>query len=152
MKTRGMIFLDNQKVSYEIREYDFNEKGAVYAASSLNWRLEAMIKSIVIKGDKNYYLCLIGGDKEISLKKAANCLQEKKISLASIEDAERVSGYKVGGISPFGFKKQIQIIIDKNLLQFEKIAINAGARGIICIIKLSDLLDILKPIIEDIST
>ncbi|MEJ5273884.1 MAG: YbaK/EbsC family protein [Spirochaetota bacterium] len=151
MKTRGMIFLDEKKVDYQIKEYEFNEKGAVYAASSLNWPLSAMIKSIVIKGEKNFFLALIGGDKEISLKKAAQVLKEKKIVLASIEEAERISGYKVGGISPFGFKKQIQILLDKSLLKHDKIAINAGARGMIAILKLSDLINLISPIIYDIS-
>jgi len=151
MKTRGIQFLENKKIQFEIREYQFNEKGAVYAASSLNWPLDSMIKSIVIKSDKNFYLALMGGDKEISLKKAAECLKEKKLVLATIEEAERISGYKVGGISPFGFKKQIKILIDKNLINFYKIAINAGARGVICILNLKDLLSLLSPIIEDIS-
>lgn len=151
MKTKGMLFLDEKKIAYEIKEYQFNEKGAVYAASSLNWPLNAMIKSIVIKSDKDYYLALIGGDKEISLKKAANILKEKKLILAPIEEAERISGYKVGGISPFGFKKQIKILLDNSLLNHEKIAINAGARGIIAILKIKDLISILSPVIEDIS-
>jgi len=151
MKTKGMLFLEEKKIAYEIKEYQFNEKGAVYAASSLNWPLNAMIKSIVIKSDKDYYLALIGGDKEISLKKAANILKEKKLILAPIEEAERISGYKVGGISPFGFKKQIKILLDNSLLNHEKIAINAGARGIIAILKIKDLISILSPVIEDIS-
>ena len=146
-----MLFLEEKKIAYEIKEYQFNEKGAVYAASSLNWPLNAMIKSIVIKSDKDYYLALIGGDKEISLKKAANILKEKKLILAPIEEAERISGYKVGGISPFGFKKQIKILLDNSLLNHEKIAINAGARGIIAILKIKDLISILSPVIEDIS-
>ncbi len=150
MKTRGMQYLDNNKIQYEVREYEFIEKGAVFAASSLNWPPEAMIKSIVIKGDKQYYLCLMGGNREISLKKVAECVKEKKVNLASIEDAERISGYKVGGISPFGFKKQLKIIVDIQLTNYEKIAINAGARGIIAIIKFKDLINLLNPLIEDI--
>lgn len=152
MKTRGMQFLDENKIKYEIREYEFNEKGAAYAASSVNWPVESMIKSIVTKGEKQYYLCLIGGDREISLKKVAEIIKEKKVSLASIEEAEKISGYKVGGISPFGFKKKITIILDKNLINFEKVAINAGARGMIAVLNLKDLLNILSPLVEDIST
>ncbi len=151
MKTRGIQFLIEKKINFEIRQYQFDEKGAVYAASSLNWPLSAMIKSIVIKGEKNYYLALMGGDREISLKKAAEILKEKKVNLATIEEAERISGYKVGGISPFGFKKQLKIVMDKNLMQFEKVAINAGARGVICILNLSELISLVSPIIEDLS-
>lgn len=152
MKTRGMQFLDENNIKYEIREYTFNEKGAAYAAFSLNWPIESMIKSIVTKGEKQYYLCLIGGDREISLKKVAEITKEKKVSLASIDEAEKVSGYKVGGISPFGFKKKVIVILDKNLINFEKIAINAGARGMIAILNLKDLVYILSPLVEEIST
>lgn len=152
MKTRGMQFLEDHKISYEIKQYEFDEKGAVYAASSLNWPLSSMIKSIVIKGENEYFLALIGGDKEISLKKTAEILKEKKVILAPITDAERISGYKVGGISPFGFKKKVKILLDKSLIKYETVAINAGARGMICIIKLKELLSLLSPIIENIST
>jgi Cys-tRNA(Pro)/Cys-tRNA(Cys) deacylase len=152
MKTKGIAFLTQNNVNFEVKEYDFKTKGAIYAAQVLNWPLESMIKSIVLLGSSNkFYLALIGGDKEISLKKCSLILNEKNIILASVNDAQRISGYLVGGISPFGFKKEVPILLDKSLKAFEKIAINAGARGVIAFLKTEDLIKLLNPIIKDIS-
>ncbi len=152
MKTKGIAFLTQNNVNFEVKEYDFKTKGAIYAAQVLNWPLESMIKSIVLLGSSNkFYLALIGGDKEISLKKCSLILNEKNIILASVDDAQRISGYLVGGISPFGFKKKVPILLDKSLKAFEKIAINAGARGVIAFLKTEDLIKLLNPIIKDIS-
>lgn len=152
MKTKGIAFLTQNNVNFEVKEYDFKTKGAIYAAQVLNWPLESMIKSIVLLGSSNkFYLALIGGDKEISLKKCSLILNEKNIILASVDDAQRISGYLVGGISPFGFKKEVPILLDKSLKAFEKIAINAGARGVIAFLKTEDLIKLLNPIIKDIS-
>ena len=152
MKTKGIVFLAQNNVNFEVKEYDFKTKGAIYAAQVLNWPLESMIKSIVLLGSSNkFYLALIGGDKEISLKKCSLILNEKNIILASVDEAQRISGYLVGGISPFGFKKEVPILLDKSLKAFEKIAINAGARGVIAFLKTEDLIKLLNPIIKDIS-
>lgn len=152
-KTRGIEFLQKNNISFEVYEYDFKEKGADFAAKALNVSLSSMIKSIVVKDikSKEFYFCLLGGDKEINLKKIADILDVKKVELASIDEAQRVTGYLVGGISPFGSKTILKVIMDKNLCNFEYVYINGGKRGVILKLKFDDIRKILNPLLEDIS-
>jgi Cys-tRNA(Pro)/Cys-tRNA(Cys) deacylase len=152
MKTRAITFLESKKIKFEVLNYEHDVKGAKFAAGVLNVPIEQMIKSIVIKdGDGNFYFCLMPGDLEISLKKAAKLLDVKTITLSRQDEAERLTGYLVGGISPFGSKKNLPVILNTSLECFGTIYINAGARGIILKMSLSDLIKTLNPLIGDLS-
>ena len=152
MKTRAITFLESKKIKFEVLNYEHEVKGAKYAAGILNVPIEQMIKSIVIKdGDGNFYFCLMPGDLEISPKKAAKLLDVKTIALSRQDEAERLTGYLVGGISPFGSKKSLPVILNSSLEQFETIYINAGARGIILKMNLADLKKLLNPLTGDLS-
>ena len=71
------------------------------------------------------------GDRELSLKKLARAAGAKQAQLADPRDAERVTGYLVGGISPFGARRALPAFLEESLLEHERIAINAGQRGVI---------------------
>jgi Cys-tRNA(Pro)/Cys-tRNA(Cys) deacylase len=146
-KTRGIDYLQKNSIEFEVLEYDFKIKGAQYASYALNVDNACMIKSIVIRDNSNnFYFALLGGNKELNLKEIAKILNVKKVFLADVEEAERITGYLVGGISPFGSKKYLPVIIDEDLKNFEYVYINGGARGVILKIKFSDLIKILKPL------
>ena len=152
MKTRGITFLESNKIKFEVLTYEHDIKGAEFAASSLNVPLDQMIKSIIVKDDSGkFYFCLMPGTSEISLKKVARVLNAKSVSLAKSDEAERNTGYLVGGISPFGSRKNLQVLLNSSLSEFETIYINAGARGVILKLKYADLNNLLKPRIEDLA-
>jgi Cys-tRNA(Pro)/Cys-tRNA(Cys) deacylase len=151
MKTRAISFLENMNVTYEVLSYKHDVKGAKYAADSLGVHVEQMIKSLVVKDNNNcFYFCLMPGHLETSTKKVAKLLNVKSIVMASQQEAERVTGYFVGGISPFGSKTNLKVIIDSTLELYDQVYINGGARGIILKIKFADLNKILEPLIGDI--
>jgi len=131
-KTPAMRWLDQRKIEYEVREYDHKVKGAEFAAESLDWPLEAMIKTLVVAlSDGSFVLCLMPGDRELSLKKLARAAGVKGARMATRDEAEKQTGYLAGGISPFGTRKRLETWIDEPLGGFERIAINGGGRGII---------------------
>jgi Cys-tRNA(Pro)/Cys-tRNA(Cys) deacylase len=151
MKTRGITFLEQKKVKFEVLNYEHEIKGAEYAATVLHVPIEQMIKSIVTRDESGkFYFCLMPGNVELSPKKVAKALGVKTITLAKQEEAERVTGYLVGGISPFGSKKNLPALINNSLEKYEDVYINAGARGIILKLKFADLNNLLRPIIEDL--
>ena len=69
------------------------------------------------------------GDRSLSLKKLARAFGVKKASMADAETAERLTGYHVGGISPFGLRKRIPAVMDDSLPSCDAVMINAGQRG-----------------------
>lgn len=151
MVTPAIKFLQKKEINFELLKYEHKIKGAKFAAESLDVPLKQMIKTIILKGsDNKFYIALIPGNKDISLKKAAKILNLKNIKLASTHEAEKITGYKVGGISPFGVKKTMKVIMENSLSLFNEIYINGGKRGYIIKMKLKDLIAILNPEISEL--
>ena len=120
------------------------------AASSLNCEVGAIIKSLLFRADNSFILCLVAGDKKCSLNKLKKLINKKNVSMASPEEVKTQTGYTIGGVSPVGHIKKLEIIIDKSLERFSD---NFGAAGHPnCIFKIShkDLQKITNGKIENI--
>jgi len=123
---------------------------ALEAASSLNCDVGAIVKSLLFKTDNKYGLFLIAGDKKASLKKIKKNIKFSDVSMASADEVKSITGYSIGGVSPVGHIKNIDIYIDKSLERFDFLFAAAGHPN--CIFKISflDLKKITKGVIEDI--
>lgn len=131
MTTRGIQYLREKKIAHESMAYPHQQKGAAYAAKVLGYRLAHTIKTLVVALDgKAYALVLMPGDREISMKKLARAAGVKKAAMADRATAERLTGYSVGGISPFGTRRQLPVFMDEKVASVEEIIINAGQRGL----------------------
>ncbi len=151
--TQAMRFLKQHKISFECREYDHKVKGAEFAAEALDWPLEAMVKTLVVSlSDKRFVLCLMPGHLELSLKKLSREAGVKSAQLATEEEAQKLTGYLVGGISPFGTKKRLGLWMHESIPAFEAIGINGGKRGLMVIIDPRDAVSALKINVADVST
>jgi len=151
-KTRGIDYLKARKIDFEILEYDHQVKGAEFAAKALKVPLEQMIKTIVLKDDqKNYYFCCLPGNKEIPLKSISRQTGIKKLEISSFQEAEKITGYLVGGISPFGSKKHLPVFLDQELQSYEFVYINGGKRGVILKLEFPDLFSELNPQLVEIA-
>ncbi len=129
--TRGTQYLDQLKIPYELKKYEHLEKGAVFAAGALEHPLEATIKTLVVElTPPGPILLLMPGDREVPLKDLARKLGARRAEMADPAAAERLTGYHVGGISPFGTRKKLQVYLEEGLTRFSQVAINAGQRGI----------------------
>ncbi len=153
MSTRGCRFLDQQGIEYETHSYEHKEKGASYAAEATGIPLERMIKTLVVAdpSGSRFWFVLMPGHISLNLKKAALSVGLKKLRMATIEEAERVSGYQVGGISPFGARKALPVLLEETLTTHTTIGINGGARGCIVSLKTTDLIQLLSPHIASLS-
>ena len=123
---------------------------ALEAASSLNCDVGAIVKSLLFKTDNKYALFLVAGDKKASLKKIKKNIKFSDVSMASADEVKSITGYSIGGVSPVGHIKNIDIYIDKSLERFDFLFAAAGHPN--CIFKISflDLKKITKGVIEDI--
>jgi Cys-tRNA(Pro)/Cys-tRNA(Cys) deacylase len=131
MSTRAVTFLKRRNVPFELVRYDHREKGAEFAARATGFPLEQTIKTLVVDlGKSNYVLVLMPGHQQLDLKRLAGVCESRRAAMADTKTAERLTGYLVGGISPFGTKKSLAAIMDSSLMGHKEVVINAGRRGI----------------------
>ncbi len=143
MSTRAIQFLSQKSAHFEVVEYVHEEKGAAYAAEVMGFPIERTIKTLVVDlGRKGYVIVLMPGDENIDLKSLANAYSVKRAAMADMPTAERVTGYLVGGISPFGTTQNLPVLVEESLLRFDKVAVNAGKRGLMIIVDPNDLLSL----------
>ena len=130
MSTRAIQILEQKKIPFEVVKYNHEEKGAEFASKASGFPLERTVKTLVVDlGEKQYTLVLMPGDKQLSMKRLARIRGVKRAAMADTRTAERITGYLVGGISPFGTSQKLQVVMEESILKFEKILVNAGQRG-----------------------
>ncbi len=140
MSTRGIKYLEKKKIAFEIKKYSHDEKGAEFAADAVGFPLGQTIKTLVVDlGNKTYSFALLPGDKQLSLKKLAKVCKVKRAAMVDQETAERITGYQVGGISPFGAKQALKAIIEESLMAHQSVLINAGQRGMLLMMRPEDI-------------
>lgn len=150
--TQGERFLKNKKIPYEAREYDFKVKGGEYAAEATGWPVESMIKTLVVcLGPGAFVLCLMPSHLELSLKKLSRLTGAKAARMAAPEEAEKLTGYLVGGISPFGTKKTLPVWMHESLVAFPTVGINGGRRGFIIFLESAAVRDSLGAKVGDLA-
>lgn len=150
-KTRGIEFLEKSGAAFETLLYECDVKGAEAAARATGVPLEQMIKTLVVKfADGGLAFVLMGGDGEVSMKKLAKAAGAKGAEMTKPADAERLTGYLVGGISPFGARKKLDVFMDETLTLYDELAINGGGRGVIVKLKTGDIIKLLSPAIDDL--
>jgi Cys-tRNA(Pro)/Cys-tRNA(Cys) deacylase len=141
MSTRAIRFLNQKDIHFEVMKYLHEKKGAKFAAQAMGFPVERTIKTLVVDlGHKGYIMVLMPGDKNIDLKKLAKAFSVKRAAMADTSTAERLTGYLVGGISPFGTKQDLPVVMEECLLEFDSVAINAGKRGVMLVMDPKDIL------------
>lgn len=131
--TPAIRFLRQSGVRFIERPYRYVERGGTAAfAEQCGVDEHAVIKTLVMENEAGKPLVvLMHGDLEVSTKELAKALQTGSIRPCSERDAERHSGYMVGGISPFGLRKVLPVYVEATILELEKIYINGGRRGLL---------------------
>ena len=131
MSTRAIAYLKKNKIHFEVIRYEHKEKGAEFAAVATGYPLERTVKTLVVELDhKRYCLALMPGHREVDLKKMASVCGVKRTAMVDTKTAERLTGYLVGGISPFGTQQRLETVMESSILNNDEILINAGQRGV----------------------
>ena len=137
--------------SMNVIELDSSARTALDAANSLNCEVGAIVKSLLFRTKDTFLLCLVSGDKRCSLNKLKKITQIKDISMASPDDVKTQTGYTIGGVSPIGHLKKINIFVDNSLERFDDIFAAAGHPNCIFKINFDNLCKITNGSIKDIS-
>ena len=137
--------------SQNIIVLETSARTALEAASSLGCEVGAIVKSLLFKTENSYTLCLIAGDKRASLNKIKKALKIKDASMASAEDVKNITGYTIGGVSPIGHLKKIEILVDKSLSRFNLLFAAAGHPNCVFKIDFTNLKKITNGVTEEIT-
>jgi Cys-tRNA(Pro) deacylase len=129
--TPAIRFLRERKIDFIPRLYDYVERGGTReSARQLGVDEHAMVKTLVFEtNEKRPLIVLMHGDREVSTKGLARLLGVKSVEPATPERASKLTGYLVGGTSPFGMRTAMPVYVEKSILSLEKIYINGGKRG-----------------------
>ena len=147
---RAEKFLKNFDQSLKVITLENSARTAQDAATALECNVGAIVKSLLFKTEHRFILCLVAGDKRCSLKKLKKIKNEKDISMASPEEVKTHTGYTIGGVSPIGHLKEIEIIIDSSLERFNDLFAAAGHPNCVFKINFKDIQKITNGKVENI--
>lgn len=153
IKTNAMRYLDRQKISYQVIQYECDEfTDGLAVADKTGIPVEKSFKTLVTGGkSKNYYVFVIPVAMELDLKAAAKAVGEKSVEMIHVKDIFQVTGYIRGGCSPLGMKKKYQTVIDSRAEEFDEVAVSGGRIGSTILISPKDLIKAVGAITADIA-
>lgn len=131
--TPATAALQKAGVNFALHEYDYDPKAeriGMQAAEALGIAPARLLKTLMARSGETVICVLAPSDREVNLKKLASAAGAKSAAMLGSAEAERITGYRVGGISPFGQKKRVPVFVDASALGFERIFCNGGRRGL----------------------
>jgi Cys-tRNA(Pro)/Cys-tRNA(Cys) deacylase len=131
--TRAMLALTRLGIKFTLHTYDYDpdaDRIGLQAAASLGIAPRRMLKTLMADVDGKPVCVVIPSDREVSMKKLAAAFGGKAASMMRPAEAERLTGYHVGGISPFAQKKRVRVAIDQAALAETSVYLNGGQRGL----------------------
>ncbi len=152
-KTNVARLLDKAKIAYELIPYEVDENNlaASHVAEQLGEDISMVFKTIVLTaGPGKFFVCVVPGDAEIDLKKAAKAAGYKKVELLHMKELLPLTGYIRGGCSPVGMKKPFPTFFHSTAMDFEHIYVSAGVRGLQLRISPADLITYVKASLADL--
>lgn len=145
--TPGLRFLASKGVEVSLHPYSYDPNAdavGLAAARALGLDPALTLKTLMVEVDGKPACCVIPSDQQLSMKKVATAFGGKSAAMMPPQKAERLTGYHVGGISPFGQKRLVPTVIEAAACTAPKVWINAGARGLLLGIAPDDALTVLS--------
>lgn len=147
--TRATRLLEKSGVAFTVHTYDYDANAdsvGLQAAEALGETPECVLKTLMTLVDGKAACVVVPSDREVSMKKLAAAFGGKSAQMMKPADAERMTGYKVGGISPFGQMRSVRTAIEEQALAHDLVFINGGQRGLQVRLSPRDATQVLKAI------
>jgi Cys-tRNA(Pro)/Cys-tRNA(Cys) deacylase len=154
--TPAIVALNAAGVAFQVREFEADPAERQYgqaAAVALGVELERVFKTLIATvDDRVHVVAIVPVSGQLSLKELAAAVRGKRAEMCLPETAERLTGYVVGGISPFGQKRSLPTVIDETCVLFDSIFVSGGRRGVDIEIAPDDLISVLGAVTAPIGT
>ena len=147
---RVVKVLSNFDDSLKVEVLNSSARTAKDAATSLNCEVGAIVKSLLLRTEHNFILCLVAGDKRCSLNKVKKKLNMKDVSMADAEQVKSQTGFSIGGVSPIANLNKNKILIDTSLSRYEYVYAAAGHPNTIFKISYKQLIKLTEGVEENI--
>ena len=131
--TRATQALQQAGISFTVHTYEYDpnaERIGLQAAQAIGADPACVLKTLMVLVDNKPACVILPSDREVNLKKLSSAFGGKAAQMMKPADAERITGYHVGGISPFGQKKRVPTLIEQSALKHTSVFINGGQRGL----------------------
>lgn len=141
-------------ISFTLAHYDYDpnaERVGLQAAEAMGVSPGEVFKTLMAELDGKPICAIVPSDEEVNMKKLAAALGGKSAHMMKPADAERLTGYKVGGISPLGQRKHVPTALDEIAQLYDEIFLNGGQRGLQIRIKPDDLVTALDCVVADLT-
>lgn len=151
--TRATKALEQAKVAFTVHIYDYDpdaDKVGLQAAEALGEEPMRVLKTLMTLVDGKPACVIVPSDREVSMKKLAAAFKGKSAEMMKPADAERMTGYKVGGISPFGQMKPVRTAIESAAMAHDLVYLNGGQRGLQVRMSPHDVAAVLKAVIAPV--
>jgi Cys-tRNA(Pro)/Cys-tRNA(Cys) deacylase len=145
--TPATLALQKAGIAFVLHEYDYDpnaERIGMQAAEALGIEPARLLKTLMARAGDRTICVLAPSDREVNLKKLAAAAGAKSAAMLGADEAERITGYHVGGISPFGQKKRVPVFVEMSALSFARIVCNGGRRGLQVELSPDDLVRVLS--------
>lgn len=145
--TRATQVLEKAKVAFTVHTYEYDpnaERIGLQAAEAIGEEPHRVLKTLMAEVDGKPVCVVVPSDREVSMKKLAAAFKGKSANMMKPADAERLTGYHVGGISPFGQKKLVPTAIEEAAMSEALVYMNGGQRGLQVRLAPRDALEVLK--------
>ena len=152
--TPAIDLLKKNKCDFKIHKYDHDPACTNFgdeAVVKLGLEASQVYKTLLVElTPKQLVVCVLPVENQLSLKDVATAFDVKKAVMANKDEAQKVTGYLLGGISPLGQKKLLKTVLDESVNKFGTIFISGGKRGLDIEVKPCDLEKLLKAKIHKI--
>lgn len=152
-KTNAARLLDRAGIKYELIPYEVDPDNldAGHVAAQLGEDIRRVFKTLVLHGERaGYFVCVVPGDAEVDLKKAAKAAGAKKADLIPMKELLPLTGYMRGGCTAIGLKKPFPVFLHESALDFDSIYISAGKRGLQILLSPSDYVNFTGATVTDL--
>jgi Cys-tRNA(Pro)/Cys-tRNA(Cys) deacylase len=152
--TPATLALDRAGVAYTLASYAYDpnaDRVGLQAAQALDAAPDEVLKTLIVMADGKPACVVLASDREVSMKRLAAALGARAAEMASVADAERITGYRVGGVSPFGQKKRLPTVLDAASRERAEVFVNGGQRGLQVRLAPSELVRVLEATVATVS-